>query len=177
MTHRTRTSTIGALTVLLATGTLAPAAVAGSEAPKAPEIVSIGPDGEPVGPMERGYVSGNGRYVAFNARAGQGAQVYRYDRRTGATVLVSQDLDGSAAGGSVYGISHNGRHVGFRSGSDGVLPGDENDTQDLFVRDVRTGTSELVNVGFDGTFTDSYATYLPRTRRGHARAPARSRGR
>ena len=69
-------------------------------------------------------ISGNGRYVAFDSNArnlvspplGDPLQeVYRHDRKTGATVLVSVGFDGKPADNGALGarISRSGRFIAF----------------------------------------------------------------
>jgi Tol biopolymer transport system component len=76
-------------------------------------------------------------------------------RRPG-TRLVSAAADGTG-GDSDSGtcrISANGRYVAFGSWSANLVPGDTNGIDDVFVKDLRTGAIERVDVASDGTQTD-----------------------
>ncbi len=63
----------------------------------------------------------------------------------------TQGNDGSAAYSGSPAISANGRYVAFASGSSNLVPGDTNDRTDVFVRDLRSGTTRRVSVAGDGT--------------------------
>src|SRR5262249_2516224 len=70
--------------------------------------------------------------------------VFVKDLQTGASLLVSRRdptlpcLTGN--GGSVDSVlSSNGRYVVFDSGANNLVPGDSNDTNDVFIKDLQTG--------------------------------------
>ena len=110
--------------------------------------------------VEGPAISANGRYVAFPSYASglvagdtnEAADVFVHDRRTGVTERVSL----SAAGAQLSGasdqvtISGSGRYVGFRSGAADAVPGDTDDTDDVFVRDRTAGTTTRVSVATGG---------------------------
>lgn len=89
-------------------------------------------------------VSADGRYVAFTSTATNLVRgdtdhtddVFRHDRRTGATTLVSVAADGGPADrGSTFGmISPDGRRIAFASWAGNLVPGDTNGLGDVFVR-------------------------------------------
>ena len=106
-------------------------------------------------------VSGDGRYVAYSSTApriipgyqSKYADVYRFDRQTGATVLVSV----SATAGPVVGdstmpsISGDGSLVAFASTGGRSLTGQAyGEGTQVFLRDVNAGTTQLVSIGPDG---------------------------
>ncbi|MDN0197684.1 hypothetical protein [Streptomyces sp. S.PNR 29] len=65
------------------------------------------------------------------------------------TVRLTQGANGNDS--SLEGaISTNGRHVVFESSATNVVPGDTNGVQDVFVRDLRTGRTQRVNLTADG---------------------------
>ncbi len=68
-------------------------------------------------------------------------------------VLVSVDVDGNDGNGNSYlgAVTPNGRFVAFHGNADDLVPGDGNDTHDVFVRDLRAGTTSRVSVATDGT--------------------------
>ncbi|MFI0980143.1 TolB family protein [Streptomyces sp. NPDC021093] len=60
---------------------------------------------------------------------------------------------------SVNGLSADGRYAVFTSGDSGVVPGDTNKQNDVFVRDLSRGTVERVNVASDGTQANGTSHY------------------
>ncbi len=106
-------------------------------------------------------VSDDGRYVAYQSQdGGQGpSHVFVRDVVAGATALVDVAPGGGPANGGVSGvsISGDGRHVAFESDASNLVPGDENDQPDVFVRDLDAGTTVRANVavgGGDSGFAD-----------------------
>jgi hypothetical protein len=78
-------------------------------------------------------------------------QVYAA-RPTGPTALVSQssaEVPANAASLSPA-VSGNGRFVTFWSYADNLVPGDTNESPDLFVRDLEAGTTRRVNTTASG---------------------------
>ena len=109
-------------------------------------------------------ISADGRYVAFfggtefvfgmgdvSVRGG----VFVRDRRTGRAIRVDVGPGGGCdptgeqlgGGGGEPSLSADGRFVAFSCDADSLVPGDANGTLDVFVRDRRTGTTELVSLG------------------------------
>jgi Tol biopolymer transport system component len=80
-------------------------------------------------------ISADGRFLAFTNPEG----IYVRDRVTRTTEL----LTGRAQNPS---ISADGRYVAFASALTTLVPGDSNQTADVFVRDRLAGTTERVNV-------------------------------
>ncbi|MFY1615074.1 hypothetical protein [Micromonospora sp. WMMD736] len=70
----------------------------------------------------------------------------------GALTQVDVAPDGTPGNGGVGGsdISDDGRYVAFASTSDNLVPGDTNDSADVFVRDTQTGVTTLVSGGLNG---------------------------
>ncbi|MCU1588808.1 MAG: domain protein beta Propeller [Frankiales bacterium] len=114
-------------------------------------------------------VSGDGTRVAFqsaNSDIAPGGvlgsfDTYVRDTTTGATTRVSVASDGTPSiGGRQYpnifsdvsnlAMSDNGRFVAFTSNASNLVPGDTNDTWDVFVHDMVTGSTERVSVESDG---------------------------
>jgi hypothetical protein len=105
-------------------------------------------------------VSGDGRYVAFDSGCSQlvagdtnGTQdVFVRDRQTGLIERVSVATGGVQAMGSsmLPSISADGRYVVFESDAPDLVPGDTNDTWDVFVHDRVTGTTDRVSVASGG---------------------------
>jgi Tol biopolymer transport system component len=112
-------------------------------------------------------LSADGRYVAFNSPASNlvpgdtnGAlDVFVRDRQSGTTERVSvstSGLGGNLASGWSS-ISDDGRYVAFWSSASNLVPGDTNGFSDVFVRDRRAGTTELVSIGVGSGQGNSYA--------------------
>ena len=109
-------------------------------------------------------ISGDGRYVAFESTAtnlvpgtagfvpGTTQDIYVYDLKTRRTELVSVGLDGNPTGAISAGaaISGDGRFVAFMSRSGGLVKGDNNFAEEVFVRDRQTQKTERVSVDSDG---------------------------
>lgn len=110
-----------------------------------------------------GYPSpcANGKVVAFASLAtnlvpgdtNDAPDVFVRDLRRGTTKRVSVAGDGTEGDGSsgVPSISLNGRVVAFVSLAANLVPGDTNDAADVFVRDLKAGTTTRVSVASDGT--------------------------
>jgi Tol biopolymer transport system component len=124
------------------------------------ERVSVPPgDGESDEASYQPTISANGRFVTFESVASnlvpddvnQTADVFRFDRRTGDRELVTVAADGSqlAFGGVSPDMSADAGTATFWTPDGQPVAGDDNDTFDVFVRDIRAGTTEL------GAMTDS----------------------
>jgi len=105
-------------------------------------------------------VSGDGRYIAFSSTADNLvagdtnglSDVFLRDVQAGTNVLISSSVNSGAANGDSVGgtISSDGRYVAFSSGAANLVPGDTNNAQDVFVRDLQTGTNLLASVSTNG---------------------------
>ena len=75
------------------------------------------------------------------------------DLRSGTTRRVSVAGDGTQANDPSYSsaISADGRYVAFQSDASNLVPGDTNQARDVFVRDLRSGTTRRVSVATGGT--------------------------
>jgi Tol biopolymer transport system component len=138
--------------------------------------VSVASDGaRGNGSSNTAAISANGRYVAFTSRATNlvpgdtngTSDVFRHDLKTGETIRVSVGPDGRQTTGGKPGgganhtiaseepsISDNGRHVAFFSYGQGLVDG-PHATGDVYVRDVKTGTTTLVSAAPGGGANDS----------------------
>jgi len=146
-------------------GAVAGTAAAGADRhPGTISLVSVGLNG--IGGNEASGVDGasgtsaHGRYVVFSSYAsdlvandtnGQ-RDVFVRDMVTGRTTLVSVGPGGVQGNGESRqaSISADGRFVAFDSFASNLVPGDSNDSPDVFRRDLRTGRTALVSVGLDG---------------------------
>ncbi len=106
-------------------------------------------------------VSADGRWVVFTSLADDLAagdtnglqDVYVRDLQEGTNALVSVGMGGASANGpsSSPVLSATGLAVAFVSTATNLVSGDANGVQDVFVRDLVTGTTGLVSVNADGT--------------------------
>lgn len=109
-----------------------------------------------------GDITPDGRYVVFWSFAsnipgdlGSNIDVFRFDRMTNSTTLISVGMNG-AAGNSVSKeprISDDGMQIAFMSAASNLVPNDTNGGSgkfDAFVRDLGTNTTERVNVSSTG---------------------------
>jgi Tol biopolymer transport system component len=117
-------------------------------------LVSVNNQGDPAadgGELNGPSLSNDGRFVVFMSGSANlpGAngfiQVYRHDRQTHRTRLVSTTSQGDVAvqGADDPGISGNGRFVAFESHSDNL--GGDPGFANVFVHDMRTGRTRLVS--------------------------------
>ncbi|HVE91403.1 MAG TPA: calcium-binding protein [Actinomycetota bacterium] len=100
-------------------------------------------------------VSHDGRHVSYSKNCSASdwpTNVYIYDRDTQATELVSVDADGSRPTESSLdsAVSGDGRYVAFWSSSSRMVRHDNNDLQDVFVRDRHLDTTYLASVSSTG---------------------------
>ncbi len=107
-------------------------------------------------------ISADGRRVAFASFASDlvtndfnnEMDLFVRDLQTGSDILVSVGSDGNAAlgGNSITpAISADGRYVVFASLATNLVANDTNGAADIFLRDLQTGTTTLVNVNTNGT--------------------------
>ncbi|MEG4058914.1 calcium-binding protein [Microcoleus sp. Pol7_B2] len=105
-------------------------------------------------------ISADGRFVAFESNAtnlvpgdtNDTGDIFVRDTLTNTTTRVSVDSAGNQGnGGSVeLSMSADGRFVAFSSFATNLVPGDTNDTSDIFVRDTLTNTTTRVSVDSAG---------------------------
>src|SRR4051812_1445315 len=74
----------------------------------------------------------------------------------GSTERVSVGPHGRQGNGDSSGpaVSADGRYVAFQSAATNLVRGDRNDAQDVFVRDRKLGTTEIVSVSSRGVLGD-----------------------
>jgi Tol biopolymer transport system component len=102
-------------------------------------------------------ISTNGEWVLFESFASNlvpgdtnnVSDVFVRDVVKGTTLLVSASTNGSVGNGSSKNavLSPDGRYVAFASRASNLVPGDTNRLQDVFVRDLQTGTTTLASFG------------------------------
>ncbi|MFC6016429.1 TolB family protein [Plantactinospora solaniradicis] len=101
-------------------------------------------------------ISSDGRYVAFDSAASNlvprdtngASDVFLRDRERATTIRVGVSRDGGQANGNSAEptISPNGRYIGFTSIASNLVPGDSNEVEDVFLKDVGTGAVSAVTV-------------------------------
>ena len=111
----------------------------------------------------------NGRYVAFMDNANNLVandtnafnDVFVRDLLAGTTTLVSVNSAGTASGNKdsiTPAISPDGRFVAFYSTAGDLVTNDTNNAQDVFRRDLQTGTTVLVSANSAGTDSGNRAS-------------------
>jgi Tol biopolymer transport system component len=123
-------------------------------------------------------ISGDGRYVAFSSRATNlspegAAGVFRRDRQTGTTVLVSVRPDGASGNGvsNEPAISASGSMVAFVSRATDLVPETQGGIApaalvvripaEVFLRDIDTGETVLISVNLTGGATPRVRSAQP----------------
>lgn len=78
--------------------------------------------------------------------------MFRHDRQTGETILVSVTSDEQQGDSSSHApaISADGNFIVFHANS-ALVPEDTNNNTDVYIRDVQAGTTTLVSVAVDGS--------------------------
>ena len=130
------------------------------------EIASVSTGGAAAnGHCDTLSLSANGRYVAFDSRAGnldvadehEGLDVFLRDRRKHTTKLVSKVAgDGVVDGASTQpALSGNGKWLAFSSGATSLVPGDLNEATDVFRVKLKSSYLERVSVSSTGSEADN----------------------
>jgi Tol biopolymer transport system component len=110
-------------------------------------------------------ISADGRFVAFHSLdtnlvtgdTNRTADIFVRDLKLHRTARVSVSSAEKQANGESLGgltISPDGRFVAFTSLASNLVPGDANEITDVFLRDLRTGTTTLVSRGIGGVQGD-----------------------
>jgi Tol biopolymer transport system component len=139
---------------------------------------SVASDGsEANGPSGEATMSENGRFVAFVSEATNLVaddtnglpDVFVHDLKTGATRRVSVATDGSEANGISTNatFSTDGRYVTFFSSASNLVADDVNGDYDVFVHDLKTGTTTRVSVGASGNEGNGASTLARISGNGH----------
>ena len=89
--------------------------------------------------------------------------VFVRDLNSGTNILVSVDTNGLPAAGfsSEASITGDGRYVVFSSSAPSLVPGDVNNSTDVFERDLQNGTTTLVSVNQAGSGPGNTNSYSP----------------
>ncbi|MGW3073361.1 TolB family protein [Kitasatospora sp. NPDC001132] len=170
MTRTTRNRWSAGGGVLAAAAVLAVTAAPAQAAtpPRGTSQVSTGVNGTvPDNPSSAQGLSADGRYALFTSRATNllpqppagWSNAYVKDLRTGRVEQVNLSDSGAAPSGSTdqAGISADGRYVVFESDGENVAPGAQvKDRTEVYIRDRRTGHTELVSSSPTNTDKDQY---------------------
>jgi Tol biopolymer transport system component len=134
-----------------------------------PTLASATPNGASL--LSSTSISSDGRFTAFASEASNLVpgdtnncrDIFLRDTENGTVLLVSVATNGLPADGVSFdpAISSDGRYVAFTSMADNLVLGDTNQDQDVFVRDVQTGTTTLVSVNSSGAGSGNAASYSP----------------
>jgi Tol biopolymer transport system component len=131
-------------------------------------LISVASDGS-LGNGDSVYasISPDGRYVAFSSFADNlvsddtngSIDAFVHDRQTGITSRVSIATDGTQANQSAFDpiISADGHYVVFSSQADNLVEGDTNNANDIFLRDLLTGTTSRISVTPNGSQANTYS--------------------
>jgi hypothetical protein len=108
-------------------------------------------------------ISSNGQYAVFESSAtdlasgdtNNATDVFVRDVINGKNILVSVNTNGGFGNGSSGSavLTPDGRYVAFVSSASNLVPGDSNGIQDIFVRDLQSGTTTLASLGAKSTGT------------------------
>jgi hypothetical protein len=134
-----------------------------------PALPSQTPDG--ISGFTSFSVSSNGQFVAFYSDADDlvpndtnaTRDVFVRALVPGTNTLVSVNTNGVSGDylSTDPAISGNGRYVAFTSSADDLVPGDANDAQDVFVRDLQAGTTTLVSISTNGVNPGNGDSFSP----------------
>ncbi|NOX91553.1 MAG: hypothetical protein GXP18_03620 [Gammaproteobacteria bacterium] len=127
-------------------------------------------NGNSISSYRAAVISANGRYVVFHSAASNLVpndsngvpDLFVRDLVNGITERVNLSYDGSQGSyghnGERFDMSSDGRYVTFAS-RDNLVANDNNGQLDIFVRDLATGTTELISTAHDGSQADSISAY------------------
>jgi Tol biopolymer transport system component len=126
------------------------------------ERVSVATGGTQAdGFCSRPSISADGRYVAFTSTATNlvpgdtngRVDVFVRDRQASTTERVSVDSSGAQSNDNCFhpSVSADGRYVAFHSAATNLVVGDTNGTDDIFLRDRVSATTERVSVSSGGS--------------------------
>jgi Tol biopolymer transport system component len=113
-------------------------------------------------------ISDDGRFVVFVSDdsapllgSSSFEEIFVRDRQTGTTALLSVAPDGAPVDGesSSPAISGDGRSVAFESYASNLVPGDTNDTWDVFMWDRQTGKTEVISVSSSGAPANDWSGF------------------
>lgn len=126
--------------------------------------------GQANGPTISVALASGARYVAFESLASNlvahdvnhASDIFIRDRVSHRTRVISVSSTGRRGDGSSRepSISANGRYVVFNSAADTLVPGDTNQAEDVFIRDVKNHTTHRISVSSSGAQANN-SSFLP----------------
>ncbi|MET9294717.1 hypothetical protein [Streptomyces sp. NPDC003077] len=129
-------------------------------------VASRGSTGEVVGVTPETHLSPDGRYAIFDTPADDVVpgdtnntyDIFVRDLKTGTVRLASRAHDGAQGNGWAADgrLSANNRYLFFNSVATNLVPGDTNGRDDGFVRDLKTGAVQRINLAHDGGQSTSW---------------------
>jgi Fibronectin type III domain/WD40-like Beta Propeller Repeat len=128
-------------------------------------LVSAASSGPSDGESQYASISADGTHVVFNSDADNliaagtsgVADIFERNLATGVTALISMDSSGIEEDDESFvpSVSADGHLVAFGSVADNLAPGDDNNVEDVFVRDTTAGTTTRVSVATNGSEADN----------------------
>jgi Tol biopolymer transport system component len=136
-------------------------------APALPSLTPLNPSG-----LTTSSVSSNGQFVAFfssadgivSAATNGCRDVFVHNLVSGSNTLVSVSADGLSSGNgnsSEPAISGDGRYVAFSSFATNLVANDTNNSCDVFLRDLQTGSTALVSADASGLGVGNSNSFAP----------------
>ena len=117
--------------------------------------------GESNGQSHAPLISANGRYIAYVSDATNlvvgddngASDIFLYDKQLRKSRRISVSSVGSQSNGASINpdLSDSGRYVTFESIASNLVPGDTNDTSDVFVHDIKTHRTRRVSLSRSGS--------------------------
>jgi Tol biopolymer transport system component len=116
-------------------------------------------------------ISADGRIIAYESLSStlverdtnDDSDIFVHDRTLHTTVRINLTVDGGETEGRSYNVSmsSDGRYVAYDSAAVDLVPGDTNDSGDVFVYDRATATTSRISIASDGTQGND-SSFLPR---------------
>lgn len=105
-------------------------------------------------------ISANGRYITFVSSASNLVggdtngkdDIFRWDREALIMQIVSVDSNEAAANDHSHtpSISGDGNHIAFVSDASNLVPGDGNNSSDIFLRNMADGSTNRISLSYQG---------------------------
>jgi Tol biopolymer transport system component len=135
-----------------------------------PDLATVSPNA--ISSLSAFSASADGYRIAFSSEAdnlvandtNQCRDVFVRDLLAGTNLLVSVTASGLGSGDGLSfdpAISGDGRYVVFGSSASDLVSGDTNNAQDVFIRDLQSGTTMLVSVSTNGTSPGNQDSHSP----------------
>lgn len=132
-------------------------------------LISVTANGVASGISWDSSISEDGRYVAFvSAGKNIGTEdhntipdIFLRDTLNSTTALISTGIGGTAASSFSFSpiVAGNGRYVIFGSDANNLVPGDNNNQLDIFLRDTLNNTTQIISVASDNTQGNNASFY------------------